>query len=157
MKGGAAGGGYAQVVPMADINLHFTGDLHAIGCAHNLLAAMVDNHIHWGKEPLLDTRRISWGRVVDMNDRALRNITVGGSTANGFARMDRFDITVASEVMAIFTLCTDLDDLTERLGEIVVGYTRKQVQRAYPAPPPPLSHPRTRAFVSTCAFALCPT
>ena len=125
MKGGAAGGGYAQVVPMQDINLHFTGDLHAIGCAHNLLSAMVDNHIYWANEPLLDSRRVQWGRVVDMNDRALRNIVVGlGSITDGFARQDRFDITVASEVMAIFCLATDTDDLQNRLGNIIVGYTR---------------------------------
>ena len=94
MKGGAAGGGYAQVVPMQDINLHFTGDLHAIGCAHNLLSAMVDNHIYWGNEPLLDSRQVKWGRVVDMNDRALRNVIVGlGSITDGFPRQDRFDIT----------------------------------------------------------------
>lgn len=125
MKGGAAGGGYAQVVPMQDINLHFTGDLHAIGCAHNLLSAMVDNHIYWGNEPLLDSRQVKWGRVVDMNDRALRNVVVGmGGITDGFPRQDRFDITVASEVMAIFCLATDLGDLQTRLGNIIVGYTR---------------------------------
>ena len=125
MKGGAAGGGYAQVVPMEDINLHFTGDFHAIGVAHNLLAAMVDNHIYWGNAAGLDTRRIAFRRVVDMNDRALRQITSSlGGVANGFAREDGFDITVASEIMAIFCLATDLDDLAERIGNIVVGYTR---------------------------------
>ena len=125
VKGGAAGGGYAQVVPMADINLHFTGDLHAIGAANNLLAAMLDNHIYWAKEPLVDVRRIGWRRVVDMNDRALRNITCGlGGRTDGIPRQDGFDITVASEIMAIFCLATDMDDLTRRLGQIVVGYTR---------------------------------
>ena len=123
VKGGAAGGGYAQVVPMEDINLHFTGDFHAIGAAHNLLAAMVDNHINHGNALNLDPRLISWKRVVDMNDRALRKIVVGlGGTANGFVREDGFDITVASEVMAIFCLATSLADLKQRLGEIVVGY-----------------------------------
>lgn len=126
VKGGAAGGGYAQVVPMADINLHFTGDLHAIGAANNLLAAMLDNHIYWAKEPLVDVRRVTWRRVVDMNDRALRNITVGlGKATDGIPRSDGFDITVASEIMAIFCLATDMDDLQRRLGQIVVGYTRK--------------------------------
>ncbi|MDH3473260.1 MAG: formate--tetrahydrofolate ligase [Rhodospirillales bacterium] len=125
MKGGAAGGGYAQVVPMEDINLHFTGDFHAIGVAHNLLSALVDNHVYWGNELAIDTRRIAWRRVVDMNDRALRQITASlGGVANGFAREDGFDITVASEIMAIFCLSSDLEDLTERLGEIVVAYTR---------------------------------
>ncbi|MSQ67107.1 MAG: formate--tetrahydrofolate ligase [Gammaproteobacteria bacterium] len=124
MKGGAAGGGYAQVVPMEDINLHFTGDFHAIGAAHNLLAALLDNHIHHGNARNLDPRLISWKRVVDMNDRALRRIVVGlGGTANGYAREDGFDITVASEVMAILCLATSLTDLRDRLGEIVVGYT----------------------------------
>ena len=127
VKGGAAGGGYAQVVPMEDINLHFTGDFHAIGIAHNLLAAMVDNHIYWGNKAGLDTRRIAFRRVVDMNDRALRQITSSlGGVANGFAREDGFDITVASEIMAIFCLATDLDDLTARIGNIVVGYTRSR-------------------------------
>ncbi len=124
VKGGAAGGGYAQVVPMEDINLHFTGDFHAIGAAHNLLAAMLDNHINHGNALNIDPRLISWKRVVDMNDRALRRIVVGlGGTANGYAREDGFDITVASEVMAIFCLATSLIDLKQRLGEIVVGYT----------------------------------
>jgi formate--tetrahydrofolate ligase len=125
VKGGAAGGGYAQVVPMEDINLHFTGDFHAITSAHNLLAALIDNHIHWGNELGFDTRRIVWRRAIDMNDRALREITVGqGGAANGFPREDGFDITVASEVMAIFCLATDLRDLEQRLAKIVVGYTR---------------------------------
>ncbi|MEE8224046.1 MAG: formate--tetrahydrofolate ligase, partial [Alphaproteobacteria bacterium] len=124
MKGGAAGGGYAQVVPMEDINLHFTGDFHAIGVAHNLLSALIDNHIYWGNELGIDSRRVTWRRVVDMNDRALRDITCSlGGVANGFPRSDGFDITVASEVMAIFCLATDLDDLTERLGRIVVAQT----------------------------------
>jgi formate--tetrahydrofolate ligase len=124
MKGGAAGGGYAQVVPMTDINLHFTGDFHAIGAAHNLLAALVDNHIHWENRLDIDPRRISWGRVVDMNDRALRNIVVGlGGTAHGVPRESGFDITVASEVMAIFCLAIDLQDLERRLGNIIIGYT----------------------------------
>ena len=125
MKGGAAGGGYAQVVPMEDINLHFTGDIHAITSAHMLLSAMVDNHIYWNLEPQIDSRRVSWRRVVDMNDRALRTITSSlGGIANGFSREDGFDITVASEVMAILCLSKDFDDLTERLGKIIVGYTR---------------------------------
>ncbi|MCP4286112.1 MAG: formate--tetrahydrofolate ligase [Gammaproteobacteria bacterium] len=125
MKGGAAGGGYAQVVPMEDINLHFTGDFHAIGAAHNLLAAMTDNHIYWGNDQQLDFRRVSWRRVVDMNDRALREITNGlGAETNGFPRTDGFDITVASEVMAIFCLATDIDDLQERLGNIIIGHRR---------------------------------
>ena len=127
MKGGAAGGGYAQVVPMEEINLHFTGDFHAIGTAHNLLSAMIDNHIHWGNALGLDARRISWRRVVDMNDRALRGIVNSlGGIGNGFPREDGFDITVASEVMAIFCLSRDLDDLQERLSRIVVGYTRER-------------------------------
>lgn len=127
VKGGAAGGGYAQVVPMEDINLHFTGDFSAIALAHNLLSAMVDNHIHHGNELRFDTRRIAWKRVVDMNDRALRDIVVGlGGTINGFPREDGFDIVVASEVMAIFCLSTSLADLKERLGNIVVGYTREE-------------------------------
>jgi formate--tetrahydrofolate ligase len=125
VKGGAAGGGYAQVVPMEDINLHFTGDFHAIGVAHNLLAALIDNHIYWGNKLAIDTRRVAFRRVVDMNDRALRQITNSlGGIGNGFARSDGFDITVASEIMAIFCLSNDLDDLTERLGKIVVAYTR---------------------------------
>jgi formate--tetrahydrofolate ligase len=127
MKGGAAGGGYAQVVPMEDINLHFTGDFSAIGLANNLLAAMIDNHIHHGNELGFDTRRVTWRRVVDMNDRALREITVAlGGVSNGYPREDGFDIVVASEVMAIFCLATSLMDLRERLGNIVVGYTRDQ-------------------------------
>jgi len=126
MKGGAAGGGYAQVVPMDEINLHFTGDMHAITSAHSLLAAMVDNHIKWQKEPQIDTRRVSWRRVVDMNDRALRDIAVGfGGVSNGYVRSDGFDITVASEVMAVLCLANSLQDLERRLGDIVVGYTRK--------------------------------
>ena len=125
MKGGAAGGGYAQVVPMTDINLHFTGDFHAIGAAHNLLAALVDNHIHWGANPILDPRRVTWRRVVDMNDRALRQITIGlGGTAHGVPREAGFDITSTSEVMAIFCLAKNLAELERRLGSIVVGYTR---------------------------------
>src|SRR5947199_4227806 len=127
MKGGAAGGGYAQVVPMEDINLHFTGDFNAIALANNLLAAMIDNHIHHGNELAIDVRRIAWRRVVDMNDRALRDITVSlGGPGNGYPRQDGFDIVVASEVMAIFCLSTSLDDLKARLGRIVVGYTRDQ-------------------------------
>ncbi|MGM0562462.1 MAG: formate--tetrahydrofolate ligase [Pseudomonadota bacterium] len=125
MKGGAAGGGYAQVVPMEDINLHFTGDFHAIGIAHNLLSALIDNHIYWGNELEIDSRRVAWRRVVDMNDRSLRQIVSSlGGVANGFSREDGFDIVVASEVMAIFCLASDLEDLTERLGKIVVAYTR---------------------------------
>ncbi|MCL2384866.1 MAG: formate--tetrahydrofolate ligase [Alphaproteobacteria bacterium] len=125
MKGGAAGGGYAQVVPMEDINLHFTGDFGAIGLAHNLLSAMVDNHIHHGNELGFDVRRIVWKRVVDMNDRALRQITVAlGGVGNGFPREDGYDIVVASEIMAIFCLATSIKDLKERLGRIVIGYTR---------------------------------
>jgi formate--tetrahydrofolate ligase len=124
MKGGAAGGGYAQVVPMTDINLHFTGDLHAIGVANNLLSAMIDNHIYWGNELKIDERRITWRRVIDINDRALRDIVCSlGGVANGFPREDGFDITVASEVMAIFCLASDLDDLNHRLGNIIVGRT----------------------------------
>jgi formate--tetrahydrofolate ligase len=125
LKGGAAGGGYAQVVPMEDINLHFTGDFGAIALANNLLAAMLDNHIHHGNELQIDMRKITWKRVVDMNDRALREIVVSlGGTGNGYPRQDGFDIVVASEVMAIFCLATSLHDLKERLGNIVVGYTR---------------------------------
>jgi formate--tetrahydrofolate ligase len=125
MKGGAAGGGYAQVVPMEDINLHFTGDFHAIGAAHNLLAALLDNHLYWGNELQLDSRRITWRRVMDMNDRALRSIVSSlGGIANGFPREDGFDITVASEVMAIFCLAQDLQDLERRLGNVVVGQRR---------------------------------
>lgn len=127
MKGGAAGGGYAQVVPMEDINLHFTGDFNAIQLANNLLAAMIDNHIHHGNALDIDVRRIAWKRVLDINDRALRETTVGlGGSANGFPRSDGFDIVVASEVMAIFCLATSLADLRERLGNIVVGYSRTQ-------------------------------
>jgi formate--tetrahydrofolate ligase len=127
MKGGAAGGGYAQVVPMEDINLHFTGDFNAIQLANNLLAAMIDNHINHGNELGFDQRRITWKRVLDMNDRALREITVAlGGPANGFPREDGFDIVVASEVMAIFCLSTSIKDLKERLGKIVCGYTRDQ-------------------------------
>ncbi len=126
MKGGAAGGGYAQVVPMEDINLHFTGDFNAIGLANNLLAALIDNHIHQGNALGIDTRRISWKRVMDMNDRALRQITVAlGGPNNGFPREDGFDIVVASEVMAIFCLATSLEDLKNRLGNIVIGHTRE--------------------------------
>ena len=127
MKGGAAGGGYAQVVPMEDINLHFTGDFGAIQLANNLLAALIDNHINHGNELGIDVRRIQWKRVLDMNDRALRDITIAlGGPANGYPRQDGFDIVVASEVMAIFCLSTSLDDLKQRLGNIVVGYTRDQ-------------------------------
>jgi formate--tetrahydrofolate ligase len=127
MKGGAAGGGRAQVVPMTDINLHFTGDFHAIGAAHNLLAALVDNHIHWDNSLNIDPRRVTWGRVLDMNDRALRNIVIGlGGRPNGVPRETGFDITVASEVMAIFCLASDLKDLERRLGNIVIGYTYDQ-------------------------------
>jgi formate--tetrahydrofolate ligase len=126
MKGGAAGGGYAQVVPMEDINLHFTGDFSAIGLANNLLSAMIDNHISHGNALGIDSRRITWKRVMDMNDRALRNIVISlGGSANGFAREDGFDIVVASEVMAIFCLATSLKDLKQRLGNIVFGYTRE--------------------------------
>jgi len=125
MKGGAAGGGYAQVVPMEDMNLHFTGDFHAITSAHNLLSAMIDNHVYWGNEQGIDTRRIAWRRVMDMNDRALRQITCSlGGVANGYPREAGFDITVASEVMAILCLATDLDDLQKRLGDIIVAYRR---------------------------------
>jgi len=125
MKGGAAGGGYAQVIPMEDINLHFTGDFHAITSAHNLLSALIDNHIYWGNTLGIDSRRIAWRRVIDMNDRALREIVCSlGGAANGYAREAGFDITVASEVMAIFCLAKDLDDLRERLGNVIVAYTR---------------------------------
>jgi formate--tetrahydrofolate ligase len=126
MKGGAAGGGYAQVVPMTDINLHFTGDFHAIGAAHNLLSALIDNHIHWENDLNIDPRRITWKRVVDMNDRSLRDITCGlGGTGNGIPRQSGFDITVASEIMAVFCLASDLEDLENRIGNIVFAYTRK--------------------------------
>ncbi|HEY1310749.1 MAG TPA: formate--tetrahydrofolate ligase, partial [Pseudolabrys sp.] len=125
MKGGAAGGGYAQVVPMEDINLHFTGDFHAITSAHNLLSALIDNHIYWGNALGIDSRRVAWRRVMDMNDRALREIVCSlGGVANGYPREAGFDITVASEVMAIFCLAKDLDDLKTRLGKIIVAYTR---------------------------------
>ncbi|MGZ5022898.1 MAG: formate--tetrahydrofolate ligase, partial [Chthoniobacterales bacterium] len=125
VKGGAAGGGYAQVVPMEDINLHFTGDFHAITSAHNLLSALIDNHIYWGNALGIDQRRVGWKRVLDMNDRALRSIVNSlGGVSNGFPREDGFDITVASEVMAIFCLAKDLKDLEKRLGNIIVGYTR---------------------------------
>lgn len=126
-KGGATGGGRAQVAPMADINLHFTGDFHAITAAHNLLAAMIDNHVYWGNTLDIDLRRIGWRRVVDMNDRALRDVTVGlGGVANGFPRSSGFDITVASEVMAILCLATDMADLQARLGRIIIGETRSR-------------------------------
>ncbi|NBR12050.1 MAG: formate--tetrahydrofolate ligase, partial [Alphaproteobacteria bacterium] len=125
MKGGAAGGGYAQVVPMEEMNLHFTGDFHAITSAHNLLSAMIDNHIYWGNELGIDERRVTWRRVMDMNDRALRDIVVSlGGVSNGFPRQTGFDITVASEVMAILCLSKDLEDLQKRLGDIVVAYRR---------------------------------
>ena len=125
MKGGAAGGGYAQVIPMTDINLHFTGDFHAIGAAHNLLSALIDNHIHWDNELNIDPRRITWKRVVDMNDRSLREITCGlGGTGNGIPRQSGFDITVASEIMAVFCLASDIEDLQKRIGNIVIGYTK---------------------------------
>ena len=125
VKGGAAGGGYAQVVPMEDINLHFTGDFHAITSAHNLLSALIDNHIYWGNSLGIDQRRVHWKRVLDMNDRALRSIVNSlGGVSNGFPREDGFDITVASEVMAILCLSKDLKDLETRLGNIIVAYTR---------------------------------
>ena len=125
MKGGAAGGGYAQVIPMTDINLHFTGDFHAIGAAHNLLSALIDNHIHWDNELNIDPRRITWKRVVDMNDRSLREITCGlGGTGNGIPRQSGYDITVASEIMAVFCLASDIEDLKKRIGNIVIGYSR---------------------------------
>lgn len=125
VKGGAAGGGYAQVIPMEDINLHFTGDFHAITSAHNLLAALIDNHIYWGNEQNIDIRRITWRRAMDMNDRALRDIVSSlGGVANGFPREGGFDITVASEVMAILCLASDLKDLEKRLGNIIIGYRR---------------------------------
>ena len=125
MKGGAAGGGYAQVVPMEQINLHFTGDFHAITSAHNLLSALIDNHIYWGNKLNIDVRRVVWKRVMDMNDRSLRSIVVDlGGIANGYPRQDGFDITVASEIMAIFCLATDLKDLETRIGNITIGYTR---------------------------------
>jgi formate--tetrahydrofolate ligase len=127
VKGGAAGGGYAQVVPMEDINLHFTGDLHAIGAANNLLAALVDNHVYYGLEPRIDPRRVSWRRAIDMNDRALRSIVSSlGGVANGYPREDGFDITAASQVMATFCIATDLQDLQRRLGNVIVGQTRER-------------------------------
>lgn len=127
MKGGAAGGGYAQVVPMEEMNLHFTGDFHAITSAHNLLSAMIDNHIYWGNALEIDNRRVTWKRVLDMNDRALRDIVTSlGGVPNGFPRQAGFDITVASEVMAILCLANDLDDLQQRLGKIIIGYTRER-------------------------------
>ena len=127
MKGGAAGGGFSQVVPMEDINLHFTGDFHAVGAAHNLLSALIDNHIYWGNELGIDVRRITWKRVVDMNDRSLREIVSSlGGPGNGYPRETGFYITVASEVMAILCLANDLEDLTRRLGNIVIGYTREK-------------------------------
>ena len=125
MKGGAAGGGYAQVVPMEDINLHFTGDFHAITSAHNLLSSMIDNHIYWGNKQEIDPRRVTWKRVLDMNDRALRNIVVSlGGVSNGYPRESGFDITVASEIMAIFCLSENLEDLEKRLGDIIIGYRK---------------------------------
>src|SRR5262249_12443091 len=127
VKGGAAGGGYAQVVPMEDINLHFTGDFHAIGVANNLLASLVDNHIYWGNSLGLDARRISWRRAVDMNDRSLREIAIAfGGVGNGFPREDGFDIIAASEIMAVFCLAESLSDLKRRLGNIIVGQTRER-------------------------------
>ena len=129
MKGGAAGGGYAQIVPMEDINLHFTGDFHAITSAHNLLSAMIDNHIYWGNELGIDTRRVAWRRVMDMNDRALRDIVCSlGGVANGFPREAGFDITVASEIMAILCLATSIEDLERRIGQIVIGAKRDKGQ-----------------------------
>ena len=128
MKGGAAGGGRAQVIPMEDMNLHFTGDFHAITSAHNLLAAMIDNHIHWGNALDIDPRRVTWRRVMDMNDRVLRDIVLGlGGPANGTPREGGFDITVASEVMAILCLASDLADLQDRLGRIIVARTRDEL------------------------------
>ena len=125
MKGGAAGGGHAQVIPMTDINLHFTGDFHAIGAAHNLLSALIDNHIHWDNQLNIDPRRITWKRVVDMNDRSLRDITCGlGGIGNGIPRQSGFDITVASEIMAVFCLASDIDDLKKRIGNMVIGYSK---------------------------------
>ena len=125
MKGGAAGGGYAQVVPMEEINLHFTGDFHAITAAHNLLSSLIDNHIYWGNELQIDQRRITWGRVVDLGDRSLRKVNVNlGGVSNGFPREDKFDITVASEIMAIFCLANDINDLQKRIGDIIIAYKR---------------------------------
>jgi formate--tetrahydrofolate ligase len=129
MKGGAAGGGYAQIVPMEDINLHFTGDFHAITSAHNLLSAMIDNHIYWGNELGIDTRRVAWRRVMDMNDRALRDIVCSlGGVANGYPREGGFDITVASEIMAILCLSTSIEDLERRIGQIVIAAKRDKGQ-----------------------------
>ena len=125
MKGGAAGGGYAQVIPMTDINLHFTGDFHAIGAAHNLVSAIIDNHMHWENSLNIDPRRVTWKRVVDMNDRSLRDITCGlGGPGNGIPRQSGFDITVASEIMAVFCLASDLEDLEKRVSNITIGYSR---------------------------------
>ena len=125
MKGGAAGGGYAQVVPMEEINLHFTGDFHAITAAHNLLSSLIDNHIYWGNDLQIDQRRITWGRVVDLGDRSLRKVNVNlGGVSNGFPREDKFDITVASEIMAIFCLANDINDLQKRIGDIIIAYKR---------------------------------
>ena len=127
MKGGAAGGGYAQVVPMEQINLHFTGDFHAITSAHNLLSALIDNHIYWGNKLNIDVRRVVWKRVIDMNDRSLRSININlGGVANGYPRQDGFDITVASEIMAIFCLANNLEDLEKRIGNITIAYTREK-------------------------------
>ena len=127
MKGGAAGGGYAQVVPMEQINLHFTGDFHAITSAHNLLSSLIDNHIYWGNKLNIDVRRVVWKRVMDMNDRSLRSIVVDlGGIANGYPRQDGFDITVASEIMAIFCLANNLKDLEKRIGNITIAYTREK-------------------------------
>ncbi|MBO1911338.1 formate--tetrahydrofolate ligase, partial [Microvirga sp. 3-52] len=127
MKGGATGGGYAQVLPMEEINLHFNGDIHAITTANNALSALIDNHLHRGNELQLDPRRITWKRVLDMNDRALRHVTIGlGGPAQGIPREDGFDITVASEIMAVFCLAKDLFDLKERISRIVIGYTYKR-------------------------------
>ncbi|HYM99405.1 MAG TPA: formate--tetrahydrofolate ligase, partial [Aestuariivirgaceae bacterium] len=129
MKGGAAGGGYAQIIPMEDINLHFTGDFHAVTSAHNLLAALIDNHLYWGNELGIDSRRVSWRRVIDMNDRALREVVCAlGGVANGFPRQAGFDITVASEIMAILCLATSIADLERRLGQIVVAARRDRGQ-----------------------------
>src|SRR5687768_13774698 len=130
MKGGAAGGGYAQIVPMEDINLHFTGDFHAITSAHNLLSALIDNHIYWGNELGIDSRRVAWRRVMDMNDRALRDIVCSlGGVANGYPRQAGFDITVASEIMAILCLATSISDLERRLGQIVVAQRHDKGER----------------------------
>ena len=159
MKGGAAGGGYAQVVPMEDMNLHFTGDFHAITSAHNLLSAMIENHIYWGNEQGIDTRRVVWRRVLDMNDRALRDVVTSlGGVSNGFPRQAGFDITVASEVMAILCLATDLDDLKKRLGGIIVAYRRgpppaaqQSLPSARPGPGPPIG------MISKGGWAISPS